>query len=60
MTIDRNEWDEQADNLLEQIAKHSGSFELEEVAAFPNGMSYPTNENYKYLENLIHYLVNAV
>lgn len=34
----RNELEEQADNLLEQIAKHSGSFELEEVAAFANGI----------------------
>ena len=25
-----------------------------------NGMSCPTNGNYKYLENLIHYLVNMV
>lgn len=38
MTIDRNELDEQADNLLKQIATHSGSFELEEVAAFANGI----------------------
>lgn len=38
MAIDRNELDEQADNLLKQIATHSGSFELEEVAAFANGI----------------------
>lgn len=38
MTIDRNELDKQADNLLNEIAQHSGSFELEEVAAFANGI----------------------
>lgn len=38
MTIDRSELDEQANNLLEEIAKHSGSFELEEVAEFANGI----------------------
>ena len=38
MTIDRSELDEQANTLLEEIAKHSGSFELEEVAEFANGI----------------------
>jgi hypothetical protein len=38
MTIGRREMDIQANNLLEEIAKHSGSFELEEVAKFANGI----------------------
>lgn len=38
MTIDRSLMDEQANRLLEEIAAHSGSFELEEVAEFANGI----------------------
>ena len=38
MTIDRSTMDNQANNLLKEIATHSGSFELEEVAEFVNGI----------------------
>lgn len=38
MTIPRELLDENANNLLQQIAAHSGSFELEEVAEFANGI----------------------
>ena len=32
--------------------------ELEVTKILVHNMSCPTNEHYKYLENLIHYLVN--
>ena len=38
LSINRNEMDEKADKLLNEIAKHSGSFELEEIAKFANGI----------------------
>ena len=38
MTIDRESLGEEADKLLEEIAAHSGSFEVEEVASFVNGI----------------------
>ena len=38
MTIDRESLKEEADKLLEEIAVHSGSFEVEEVASFVNGI----------------------
>lgn len=37
-TIDRKVLGEEADKLLEEIAVHSGSFEIEEVASFANGI----------------------
>lgn len=37
-TIDRNLLGEEADKLLKEIAIHSGSFEVEEVASFVNGI----------------------
>ena len=36
MTIDREALKDEADKLLEEIAVHSGSFEVEEVASFVN------------------------
>lgn len=36
--IDRKTLGEEADKLLEEIALHSGSFEVEEVASFVNGI----------------------
>lgn len=38
MTVSRKELDDNANRLLEEIANHSGSFELEEVAEFANGI----------------------
>lgn len=38
ISINRSEIDEKADELLGEIAKHSGSFELEEIAKFANGI----------------------
>ena len=38
LTISRNEMDENANKLLNKIAEHSGSFELEEIAKFANGI----------------------
>ena len=38
MTISRAELDDTANRLLSEIAVHSGSFELEEVAEFANGI----------------------
>lgn len=38
MTISRKELDENANLLLQEIATHSGSFELEEIAEFANGI----------------------
>lgn len=36
--VDRKDVEKMADKLLEEIAKHHGSFELEEVADFANGI----------------------
>ena len=38
MTVTRKEMDDNANRLLQEIANHSGSFELEEVAEFANGI----------------------
>lgn len=38
LSIDRKEMENQADRLLSEIAIHSGSFELEDVAKFANGI----------------------
>lgn len=38
LTIDRKEMEDNADRLLKEIAKHSGSFELEDIARFANGI----------------------
>ena len=38
LSIDRTEMENQADRLLSEIATHSGSFELEDVAKFANGI----------------------
>lgn len=38
MTVSRKELDDNANKLLQEIAVHSGSFELEEVAEFANGI----------------------
>lgn len=38
LTISRKEMDDNANKLLTEIAKHSGSFELEEIAKFANGI----------------------
>ena len=38
MTVSRKELDDNANILLQEIANHSGSFELEEVAEFANGI----------------------
>lgn len=38
MSISRNEMEDKANELLAEIAKHSGSFELEEIAKFANGI----------------------
>ena len=38
MTVDRTEVENKANQLLEEISKHSGSFELEEIAKFANGI----------------------
>lgn len=38
MTIDREALKDEADKLLEEIAVHSGSFEVEEVSSFVNGI----------------------
>lgn len=38
MTVSRRELDDTANKLLREIAEHSGSFELEEIAEFANGI----------------------
>jgi hypothetical protein len=38
MTVSRTELDDNANKLLHEIAEHSGSFELEEIAEFANGI----------------------
>lgn len=38
LSISREEMDNKANKLLEEIATHSGSFELEEIAKFANGI----------------------
>ncbi len=38
MSVSRDELEYKANELLEEIAKHSGSFELEEIAKFANGI----------------------
>lgn len=38
MSVTRNEMEDKANELLAEIAKHSGSFELEEIAKFANGI----------------------
>jgi hypothetical protein len=38
MTVSRTEMDDNANKLLREIATHSGSFELEEIAEFANGI----------------------
>lgn len=38
MTVSRSELDDTANKLLKEIAVHSGSFELEEIAEFANGI----------------------
>nr|MCR5607736.1 HpaII family restriction endonuclease [Lachnospiraceae bacterium] len=38
MTIPRNEVEKKANKLLKEIVSHSGSFELEEIAKFANGI----------------------
>ena len=38
LSISRSEVEDKANELLEEIAKHSGSFELEEIAKFANGI----------------------
>lgn len=38
MSVSRKEFDDNANFLLQEIATHSGSFELEEVAEFANGI----------------------
>lgn len=38
MTVSRKELDDNANRLLQEIANHSGSFELEEIAEFANGI----------------------
>ena len=38
MSVSRNEMEDKANELLAEIAKHSGSFELEEIAKFANGI----------------------
>lgn len=38
LSIDRTELDNKADKLLKEIASHSGSFEIEEIANFANGI----------------------
>ena len=38
MTVSRKELDDSANRLLREISAHSGSFELEEIADFANGI----------------------
>ncbi len=38
LSIPRKELDDNANKLLQEIASHSGSFELEEIASFANGI----------------------
>ena len=38
ISVDRTEMENQANKLLKEIASHSGSFELEEIANFANGI----------------------
>ena len=38
MSVSRNEMEDKANELLAEIARHSGSFELEEIAKFANGI----------------------
>ena len=38
MSVSRNEMENKANELLAEIAKHSGSFELEAIAKFANGI----------------------
>lgn len=38
MSVSRNEIEDKANELLAEIAQHSGSFELEEIAKFANGI----------------------
>lgn len=38
LSVDRKEMEKQANILLKNIASHSGSFELEEIAEFANGI----------------------
>ena len=38
ISVDRTEMENQANQLLKEIASHSGSFELEEIANFANGI----------------------
>ena len=38
LSVDRSEMENQANKLIKEIASHSGSFELEEVANFANGI----------------------
>lgn len=38
LTISRSDMDDNANKLLKEIAAHSGSFELEEIAEFANGI----------------------
>lgn len=38
MSVSRNEMEDKANELLAEIANHSGSFELEEIAKFANGI----------------------
>lgn len=38
ISVDRTEMENQANKLIKEIASHSGSFELEEIAKFANGI----------------------
>ena len=38
LSVDRTEMDNQENKLLKEISSHSGSFELEEIANFANGI----------------------
>lgn len=38
LTIPRSQFEDNANSLLQEIANHSGSFELEEIAEFANGI----------------------
>lgn len=46
MTVSRKELDDNANRLLQEIANHSGSFELEEVAEFANGINADLSKKY--------------
>ena len=49
ISVDRTEMENQANKLLKEIASHSGSFELEEIANFANGIK---DSIYKFISEI--------